>query len=392
MRISDQELPERSFGDAVEAGKASRVILSSERIVTRSAPKAICNPFQSPIAALIDAPCSFAIKPQGVDIFHDAKVFAQRMVQAGDEIFCDFRLTEQVIDDYIAGRFDINPRDSGLYRIDRDIRSRVLETVSEVPLSGPVCVITSSEPINYGAWLIRTIPKYVALRDLSGPFSCDILCYAERPWQRGILSFIGVPDKHLIEQSFSRPYSSPLVLAPTWPNQEKFLDARSLGVMAELRARARARAGSLSYPRAIYVSRRQHSLSAQSASQIRPFRQEAAFEEALRRIGVTAIHPETLEFAETIRVFAHAEVVIGPQGAGMFNCVFCEPGTKVFDIEHLPNFLRGHCNLFSSCSLDYFIIVGAAGSGSDEHPVHKSIEIDIPKVVEFIRDYAGVGF
>ncbi|MGI8424385.1 MAG: glycosyltransferase 61 family protein [Chloroflexota bacterium] len=51
---------------------------------------------------------------------------------------------------------------------------------------------------------------------------------------------------------------------------------------------------------------------------------EADVIRALRPLGFEVVHAERLTFAEQIRLFSEAAVVIGPHGSGMTNVLFAE--------------------------------------------------------------------
>jgi capsular polysaccharide biosynthesis protein len=89
---------------------------------------------------------------------------------------------------------------------------------------------------------------------------------------------------------------------------------------------------------------------------------EAELVERLIAHDFRIVYPERLSVAEQILEFSSAELVVGPSGSGMFNVVFCHPGTKVIDIESEPHWIHAHRSLFSSCDLRYGIFVGKAVS------------------------------
>jgi capsular polysaccharide biosynthesis protein len=61
------------------------------------------------------------------------------------------------------------------------------------------------------------------------------------------------------------------------------------------------------------------------------------------------VQPETLSFAEQVRLFSTAAVVAGESGAAMANIGFCDPGTQVLEIMpeiHNEIWTRGACLVF----------------------------------------------
>lgn len=78
----------------------------------------------------------------------------------------------------------------------------------------------------------------------------------------------------------------------------------------------------------------------------------------LEPLGFQCVRPETLSFEEQVRLFASAEIVIAPHGAGLTNTIFCEPGTKIVEIFS-PNYILPYFRILASeAELDYFYLVG----------------------------------
>ena len=59
---------------------------------------------------------------------------------------------------------------------------------------------------------------------------------------------------------------------------------------------------------------------------------EAELEPVLQDYGFEFILNEDLSFADQIRLFASAQVVLGAHGAGIYNHIFCPPGATIIEI------------------------------------------------------------
>lgn len=73
-------------------------------------------------------------------------------------------------------------------------------------------------------------------------------------------------------------------------------------------------------PQPVYLSRRRASK--------RRLLNEAEIEEIFRARGFRIVEPETLPFADQIRLMAAAPVIAGPAGSALYNAVFAKPGVR----------------------------------------------------------------
>jgi len=106
----------------------------------------------------------------------------------------------------------------------------------------------------------------------------------------------------------------------------------------------------------------------------------------LLKIGFEIIEPEKLTAAQQVEAFSSAAMVVGPAGSAMFNCVFCEPGTKLLDIESEPHWIYAHAGLFASCELRYGIFIGQQDP-TDLSPVHRRWTVDIERLLDRIDSF-----
>jgi len=90
----------------------------------------------------------------------------------------------------------------------------------------------------------------------------------------------------------------------------------------------------------------------------------------LERRGFEVIRGSELSVADQARVFAEADVVLGPHGAGLTNILFCRPGTPVIELFPGGGDQDVSCYrvLASTLGLPYVrMIVPAAGTGQREN-------------------------
>jgi capsular polysaccharide biosynthesis protein len=105
-------------------------------------------------------------------------------------------------------------------------------------------------------------------------------------------------------------------------------------------------------------------------------------------LGCDIVDPQELSALDQIRTFSSADLVIGPSGSGMFNAVFCNPGTRLVDIESEPHWIQHHMCLFGSSGLSYGVFEGstiAKGPGLAHHqPFTVNIDALVDRVASLI--------
>lgn len=101
--------------------------------------------------------------------------------------------------------------------------------------------------------------------------------------------------------------------------------------------------------RAIYVSRRR--------AHNRPLANESELEHALERRGVAIVAAEGLDLDEQIELFASAELVIAPHGAGLANLVWRTEPTTVVEIFPSTSFNDCYARLCAQLGFAYSYLV-----------------------------------
>lgn len=221
---------------------------------------------------------------------------------------------------------------------------------------------STHEPHNWGLWLLHALPAYLHFARNRDRFS-RVFGYVphENAWP--ILEAIGVGREDVIAHEVDRAYRFAEVhvlrrgddqFAVT---QEELADFRALAARFVPEARR---------PR-VFLSRLTRSLQPGAP---RRLRNEIEIGEMLARHGFVAVEPEALPGAEEVAIFAQAEAIVGLDGAGLFNTVFCRPGTRVLDLAATAMFADRHADLFASLGLGYGFVFGAPvdPASNDAHP------------------------
>ncbi len=251
---------------------------------------------------------------------------------------------------------------------------------SEVRLSGPVVVLTSAEAGNFGSFIFRELPKVLNLTEIGPDWRFLIHISGEALAQFLVLA--GVWAERIVRHDPHAVYHLDRAIVPGIRNPLGFADGETEALYARLREEA---GGGGAGGRRIYVSR--HALNATRPAAGRVMLNEAELIAALRPLGFEAIEPQTMTAAQQVETFAAADIVVGPSGSGLFNAVFCRPGTALIDIESEPHWALIHTCLFASAGLRYGL-VEAKAADRDWSRHHKPFSVNIDAVIERVAALA----
>ena len=105
-----------------------------------------------------------------------------------------------------------------------------------------------------------------------------------------------------------------------------------------------------------YIARRHGSRQAMN---------EDAILDAIKPWGFTVIEPEKYSIREQIELFAQAGAIIGPQGAGIQNCLWSPPGCKVLEFISPRYFSGVYWTLTESVGQEYGLVTGQTDPNED---------------------------
>ena len=245
-----------------------------------------------------------------------------------------------------------------------------------IHISGCALVLCSDEPLSYGSFLFRVVPKVWAIRRL-GLTHLPCIAFAHQQAYRDLLLLGGLPDSSIVLHDMEVITHIDRAVVPCLRNVHGYLDSESCELFAEMRATYGDR------PRGarIYVSRLSLNQAGWSS---RVMTNEAQLIERLAGMGFAIVTPEHLSVREQIAIFASAELVVGPSGSNMYNTMFCHPGTKVIDIQSEPQWIYSYTGMYDSLGLDYGIFVGK-GDPTDTRTVHRRWSVNIEALVARVQ-------
>lgn len=250
---------------------------------------------------------------------------------------------------------------------------------SAILLPDPVFLVTPLEPDNWGRWLCTVLAKLHLVRSTQIDKSLKILCRRQKSWQNKIIEFMGFSCDSILDHDPGRTYICNSVTTSIYSAADFAPTAAERDLFSHIVERCAAQDDQIG--ERIFVSRAEQS---KRSPHYRVLSNEAELSARLADIGFTSIEPEQFTFEEQVHIFSRAKVVVGLGGSGMFNTIFCHPGTTVIDLESSTDFVSDHARLFAAMDLDYAVIFGKQDE-NDPNPVHKRWEVDVSSACEAIK-------
>jgi len=194
------------------------------------------------------------------------------------------------------------------------------------------CLLTNAWNRTYHHWVAELLPQIVILEQAGINCTIDQLKFVVPPaltsWQRESLELMGIPASALVH--VDAPMLVDQLLVPSFARREVTSGGWSIlspRILRQFRDRMYGRCGvqtTTPPARKIYISRR-FALGRQVMN-------EGELEEALSRLGFEVVITEHMTYAQEVRLFSGAQVVVGPSGSGLSNVVFCRGRVKVIEI------------------------------------------------------------
>ncbi|MBN8553781.1 MAG: glycosyltransferase family 61 protein [Caulobacterales bacterium] len=216
---------------------------------------------------------------------------------------------------------------------------------------------------NYYHWLMEYLPRVGIARD-AGLMDDDtrILVNAQPTgWQGETLDRLGISALHLVPLMGEQTLRAGHLVVPSLPSTQYAVQFLRRSFVPEDAAEPH---------RLIYVARLDCDASRSRVAN------EIDVARAMARLGAEILIPGEASFAEQVRMFAEAKVVVGPHGAGLTNIAFCPPATHVLEIVN-------------SINVDYVFferIAEAAGLNFDRWTSPRELSTDEPENAPSIID------
>jgi capsular polysaccharide biosynthesis protein len=296
-----------------------------------------------------------AVRPAAVKLreLYVARLDGAFVTDQGTHVTRDSLLIEELsrhLEDPIAG-----------HRRLRSFRLRSIRRLQQTVVS-----LVAPCQYNYYHWMLEALPKLGLLRAY-GAIPEDAIYYApaHKPFQAQSLEHLGVTP--LLPAREAQVIRAATVLAASIPGPSGTPHAWAVEWLREQFSTLMEQAEGKPPVRCLIVNRR--------GSGRRQIVNEAELVRALAALAPQVVALERLTLAEQADLFARAQVVIAPHGAGLTNLLFAGRGCRVFELFEKNYHVRCYERLAGLVGCGY-----TALDGEDERdPVtgNKNLRIDV---------------
>ncbi len=210
-----------------------------------------------------------------------------------------------------------------------DRNSFEIDLPEEIPIEERPGILMSSPGQDiFGHWLLDYTPRLMLASLMHGPWINNLFFNRIPGWVQPILEAFGITESKCLQ-----PPQSPLVryknIAIPSGTKNGFRVSQPISQYAWLRLKYMMLSGPISeleqkklqasFAERIFVSRKAWGSS-------RVIENALELEDICRRRGYTVVRPEEFSLPAQARLFNQARIVVGEDGSGLHNIIFCEPG------------------------------------------------------------------
>jgi hypothetical protein len=202
---------------------------------------------------------------------------------------------------------------------------------------------------NVGHWLLDGLLRLAILEESGLAADANLILPSAKPWYTEMVETLGYGQgryaglngehwevEHLLVPSFLNPSGFIRPWACRWLRMRLGVDGRKKG------------------KRRLWVSR--------SRARWRKMLNEEEIVSILRKHGFELVQLEDLSFPQQVKLFADAEIVAGPEGAGMSNLIFAPREIRVLEM-HPPRYVNPlFYSIANALEMNYYYLVGQTPS------------------------------
>ncbi|MGJ3245148.1 MAG: tetratricopeptide repeat protein [Elainellaceae cyanobacterium] len=204
-------------------------------------------------------------------------------------------------------------------------------------ISGRVAVLSGLSGHVYYHWMVDVLPRVEILRrgklDLT-EIDYFVVNNVNQSFQRDTLAMLGLSPEKLICSDRHPHIQADELVVPSFPGHLDWVPLETLNVVRQMFTKAVDSTPDptpTDCPKRLYISR--------SKARYRHVLNETEVIDQLQPLGFVPVVLESLPVDRQIELFAHADIIISPHGAGLTNLIFCKTGTQVVELTS-PHYVR----------------------------------------------------
>lgn len=253
-------------------------------------------------------------------------------------------------------------------------------------LDKTVAVLSAAGGNSFFHWIVDVLPRYDLLRrspDWFQDIDYFIINDLAQGFQRDSLKLLNIPPEKLITVADYPHLQAKRLLVPSFVRHQTC----NIGNWAfeflrqALIPQTILDSDDTNKIRRLYISRNK-------ASSRRLLNEDEILEN-LQKKGFEKIFLEDYSLTEQIKLFATANSVIAPHGAGLTNLIFCPKNSKVLEI-YSPNYVSvSYWNICNQVGLDYYYLFGTGPRPQpfeDPHLRLEDIHVNISEFEAILKD------
>ncbi|MFC0213915.1 DUF563 domain-containing protein [Paenibacillus chartarius] len=230
---------------------------------------------------------------------------------------------------------------------------------------GTAAVITCWDPQNYFHWLYDIIARFELLRKSGVRVDQYILNGTKHRFLDEVLRLLKIEESKVVYTDDQFYWSASQLAIPSLPNRVGYSEWTVDFLRKKLLPYA---SKDFRRSKSIYISR--------GDAAYRRIANEHEVIGVLQRFGFEVYTLGALTLKEQIQLFASAEMIVAPHGAGLANLTFAQPGTKVIELFAETFVSPLYWVLSHHCKLDYYTLVSKAYNPQGYAGFHDSL-VDI---------------
>lgn len=240
-----------------------------------------------------------------------------------------FLAPEGVFPDYLHARMRLEPHD-----FEPDFFGALDRRDVEILTSDAPLAVALHPNLVWGHFLLEMLPRLFLIGQLDGMGRSFTLAVPSncRDWVKQMVALYVPAARTMSFDPRRQCIAAPFFIAPTMMQNGAVLSPVFNLLVSDLLARCGVpENGAVSGPERIYLSRSRFQGGHRLLN-------EAEVEATLGRMDFTIVHPETLSFAEQVRICHGARIIVGEYSSALHNALFARRGARVVALSWINQF------------------------------------------------------